>query len=114
MSCPRDTVGGSVDHPTPTTAAITETGMILDGRPVSNAGTINMASGGYMYMQNNAVLTNSGTIDFESGGSLDHNGTAGTTLLINRGTIKKSVGTSGSNFTVPLTMQSGSQIQVLA
>src|SRR5205085_8032638 len=64
-----------------------------------------------------AVLTNSGTIDLQGDSSSVYmNGTVGTTAVINTGTgvIKKSAGTTstGSSFTVPLTMQSGSQFLI--
>src|SRR5438067_8427636 len=65
-----------------------------------------------MYMRTNGVLIFPYTTLLRSDGSVYLNGTAGSTLIINSGTIKKSAGVSGSNFTVPLTMQSGSQFQV--
>src|SRR6185369_94167 len=75
--------------------------------------TINLTTGNYAYLENNAVLTNSGLIDFQNDGNLYLNGAAGSTAVVNSGTIRKSAGTS-SYFTVPLTMQSGGQFNVLA
>src|SRR5437763_3888287 len=71
----------------------------------------------FLYMQNNAVLTNSGTIDLQGDSSSVYlNSVAGTTAVVNTstGVIKKSAGTTntGSSFTVPLTMQSGSQFLI--
>src|ERR1044071_1718059 len=66
------------------------------------------------YMQNNAVLNNSGIIDVQGDGNLYQLGTIGTTAITNSGTIKKSGGTSGSSFSVPITLQSGGQLLVQA
>src|SRR5205823_1970812 len=111
MSWTGGTIGGSGQLTIPNIATITDSGIVIDARPVSNAGTINITSGGTTYLQNNAVLTNSGTIDLQSDGSVVLNGGA-STAIVNGGTIKKSAGASGSSFNVPLTLQSGSQLLV--
>ncbi|HKS22368.1 MAG TPA: LamG-like jellyroll fold domain-containing protein [Thermoanaerobaculia bacterium] len=106
-------VGGSgaLNIPNGTTVTVTG-GPYIDARPVANAGTINLTGSSYIYMQNNAVVTNSGTLDMLGDGSIYLNGTAGTTTVINSGTIRKSGGTNYSYFTVPLSAQSGSQFNV--
>src|SRR5207249_734667 len=106
-------IGGSGALTIPSGTVITIAGYPqLDTRPVSNAGTINLTSTYYLYLQNNAVLTNSGTFDIQGDGQVYLNSTAGTTAIINSATIKKSGGTGASYFTVPLTAQSGSQFLV--
>jgi uncharacterized repeat protein (TIGR01451 family) len=108
-------VGGSGTLAIPSGTTLTINGYpYLDGRPVTNAGTINVTSSYYIYMQNNAVLTNNGTVDLQGDGAVYLNGAAGTTAVVNNGTIKKSAGTNYSYFTVPLTAHSGSQFNVLA
>jgi hypothetical protein len=114
MSWTGGTIGGSGQLTIPNGTTITDTGITLDTRPISNAGTINISSSGTIYMQNNAVLTNSGTITFLADGSIYLNGAAGTTALVSSGTIQKTGGTSGSSLTVPLTLQSGAQLLVAA
>jgi hypothetical protein len=104
------TIGGTGTLSIPATTTITIGGVVyFDTRPISNSGTINIASSNYFYMQNNAALTNSGTIDFQGDGATYMNGTVGTTNITNNGTIKKSAGTGSSTFNVPLIAQSGSQ-----
>jgi fibronectin-binding autotransporter adhesin len=104
------TIGGSGSLTIPNTTTITVTSVIIDGRPVSNAGTMNFTASGTAYLQNNAVLTNSGTIDIQSDGNIYLNGGA-STAIVSSGTIKKSGGASGSSLNVPLTLQSGAQLQ---
>jgi uncharacterized repeat protein (TIGR01451 family) len=106
-------IGGSGMLSIPAGTTITVSGVpYFDGRPISNAGTFNISSYYYIYMQNNAVLTNSGTIDIQGDGAIYMSGTVGSTAVVNSGTIKKSGGTGGSTFSVPLTAQSGSQFLV--
>ncbi|HEX3108095.1 MAG TPA: LamG-like jellyroll fold domain-containing protein, partial [Thermoanaerobaculia bacterium] len=107
------TIGGSGQLTIPNGATITVTGITLDTRPVSNAGAINLTSNGAMYLTNNAVLTNSGTLDLQGDASV-YLSTGASTAVVNSGTIKKSAGTTGSSFSVPLTLQSGSQLLVQA
>jgi uncharacterized repeat protein (TIGR01451 family) len=114
MTWSSGTIGGSGALTIPVGTVITNSAIVIDARPVSNAGTLNFGASGYMYLQNNAVLTNSGTIDFQGDSNLYLNGAAGTTAVVNSGTIKKSAGTNGSSLTVPLTAQSGSQLLVQA
>src|SRR5205085_4373141 len=64
-----------------------------------------------------SVLTNSGTIDLQGDSSSVYlNGVAGTTAVVKTrtGAIKKCAGSTstGSSFSVPLTMQSGSQFLI--
>jgi uncharacterized repeat protein (TIGR01451 family) len=113
MTWSSGTLGGSGLLSIPSTTTLTVTYIILDGRPVSNAGTIIVSGTYYFYLQNNAVLTNSGTIDFQGDGALYLNSVAGTTAVVNSGTIKKSSGTASVTFNVPLTAQSGSHLNVL-
>src|SRR5205807_3034208 len=84
----------------------------LDGRPLSLAGSLNMTSSYYFYMQNNASIANSGTIDFQSDGGIYVNGATGTIAITNNGTIKKSGGTFTSTINAPLIAQNGSQFLV--
>src|SRR5262249_36644737 len=86
----------------------------LDTRTVNSAGTINLAAGNSLYMQNNAVLNNSGIIDVQGDGALAQQGPIGTTAIVNSGTIKKSAGASGSTINIPITLQSGGQLLVQA
>jgi hypothetical protein len=113
MAWSSGTLGGSGLLSIPSTTTLTVAFIILDGRPVSNAGTIVIGGTYYFYMANNAVLTNSGTIDFQGDGGLYLNSAAGTTAVVNSGTIKKSSGTASVTFNVPLTAQSGSHLNVL-
>ena len=105
-------IGGSGTLGIPAATTITLSDVFLDTRPVTNAGKMNVVSNGYLYLQNNAVLTNSGTIDLQGDSSVYLNSVAGTTAVVNSGTIKKSAGTSVSNFNVALTAQSGAQFLV--
>src|SRR5207249_3557055 len=108
-------IGGSGTLSIPSGTTVTVSGYpYLDSLQVANAGSIKFSGNYYMYMQNNAVLTNSGTLEFFGDSSIYVSGTVGTTSVVNTGTgtIKKTSGTSYSYFTVPLTMQSGSQFQV--
>ena len=105
-------IGGSGTLSIPAGTIIANTYITLDGRPVTNAGTINLVSSGYIYLQNNAVLTNNGMMDLQGDSGVYLSGTAGTTAVVNNGTIKKSAGASGSTFNVALTAQSGSQFLV--
>src|SRR5205085_7814781 len=82
----------------------------VHGRPIRNAGVMNLVGGGTIYVGNNATITNSGTIDFQADNQIYMNGTIGTTSITNSGTIKKSAGSSGSTFNVPHIAQSGSQL----
>jgi len=106
------TISGSGTMTLPVSGTTNITFVILDGRPITNNGTIALVSNGTLYLENNAVLTNAGTIDFQSDGNLYLNSVAGTTAVVNNGTIQKSVGTSNSTFNVPLTANSGSQFLV--
>jgi large repetitive protein len=109
------TLGGSGTLSIPNGTTINITGYpTIDTRPITNAGTINLTTTNYVYLQNNAVLTNNGTIDFQSDGSMYLNGAAGSTAVVNNGTIKKSGGTNTTTFTVPLTANSGSQWNILS
>ena len=107
------TISGSGLMTIPAGKTVNVASVVLDGRPLTNAGTINLTSS-YMYVGNNAVITNSGAINMTSDGSLYMNGTVGTTALVNSGTITKSAGTSGSTLNVPLTMQNGSSLDTQA
>jgi uncharacterized repeat protein (TIGR01451 family) len=113
MTWTSGTVGGSGALSIPVGTTLTISGVIFDGKTVTNGGTMNVPSTGYFYLQNNAVLTNNGTIDLLSDGNIYLNGTAGTTAVVNNGTLKKSGGTNGSTINVALTANSGSQLQVL-
>src|ERR1051326_6105805 len=104
-------IGGSGALSIPSGTTVTSNGVFIDARPVSNAGTIVLTTG-YIYLQNNAVLTNNGTIDYQGDGNIYVNGTVGTTSIVNNGTIQKTSGTNGSNLDVPLVAQSGSQLTV--
>src|ERR1051326_8432522 len=104
-------IGGSGALSIPSGTTVTSHRVFIDARPVSNAGTIVLTTG-YIYLQNNAVLTNNGTIDYQGDGNIYVNGTVGTTSIVNNGTIQKTSGTNGSNLDVPLVAQSGSQLTV--
>lgn len=107
---------------------------IIDGRTLSNAGTIRFvnppsicpygkafASGtlciwfltyvppGNLSLQNGAVLTNSGVIDFRNDGSLLLGG--GTASLIDSGAIVKTSG-NRSLLAVPLTIENGGRVDI--
>ena len=103
---------GTLTIPSGTTISIAGVPFI-DGRPITNGGTIQVTSSYYFYLENNAVLTNNGTIDFLGDGNAYLNGAAGTTAVVNNGTIRKSAGTA-SSFTAPLTANAGSQFLVQA
>ena len=105
------TGGGATTLPASAVTNVTGYGY-LDGRPMSNAGTLNVTSSYYFQMMSNAVLTNSGTIDFQGDGGIYMNGAVGTTSVVSSGTIKKSGGTGSTSLTVPLTAQSSSQFLV--
>jgi large repetitive protein len=114
MTWSSGTLGGSGLLSIPSTTTVTISYIVIDGRPVSSAGTIVVSGSYYFYMQNNAVLTNSGTIDFQGDGGIYLNSVAGTTAVVNSGTIKKSSGTGSVTINVPLTAQSGSHLNVLS
>src|SRR5207244_11998259 len=106
-------IGGSGALAIPSGTVITIAGYPqLDTRPVSNAGTINLTSSYYLYLQNNATLANSGTIDLQGDGHIYLNSVVGSPAVTNTSLIKKSGGTGTSTFSVPLIAQSGSQLQV--
>jgi fibronectin-binding autotransporter adhesin len=105
-------VGGTGTLSIPNASVVTVSGVVyLDNRTLTNAGTITFTGGNYLYLQNNAVLNNSGTIDFPGDSAIYLSGAAGTTMVNDSGTIKKSAGTT-SYFTAPLTLQSGGQFLV--
>src|ERR1041385_3309731 len=95
----------------PAVCTLTVNGVFLDGRAFTNNGTITLTTG-YMYLQNNAVLTNNNVISYQGDANIYVNGTVGSTSIVNNGTIEKVGGTVGSNLDVPLVAQSGSQLNV--
>src|SRR5437588_720360 len=64
----------------------------------------------YSYVYNGATLTNGGTIDFQGDGGFYPS--TGSGSVTNNGTIKKSAGTGQGGIQIPLTADSGSQVQV--
>src|SRR5205807_6285983 len=105
------TIAGTGLLTIPNTTIVTFNGYVsFDSRSISNAGTMNYTSNYYSYVYNGATLTNGGTIDFQGdGGFYPSTGSGG---VSNNGTIKKSAGTGQGSIQIPLTANSGSQVQV--
>ena len=101
---------GTTTIPGASTMTLGSAGMVLDGRSLSIAGTLNVNGSNYFYMQNNASLTNTGLIDFLGDGGIYQNGALGTMSITSSGTIRKSGGTGASNLAMPLIATSGAQI----
>jgi fibronectin-binding autotransporter adhesin len=84
-------------------------------RPLTNHGTITIASGGCagLYVGNNATLTNAsdGVIDLQGGTSNIGNWDATTPAISNAGIIKKSTGAGYSGITIPVTSTSTNGLQ---
>src|SRR5205807_1078143 len=74
MSWTGGTISGSGLMTIPAATTVNVTGAYLDGRALTNSGTMAFGAG-YLYMQNNATLANGGTIDFTGDGGLAMNGT---------------------------------------
>jgi hypothetical protein len=110
--------GGTIGGNSGTTLTIPATTITVSGYPtidaraITSAATINLTSTYYFYMVNSASLLNNGTIDFQGDGAIYVSGAGGTITNSSTGIIKKSAGSTGAYIQVPLTMQSGSQLNI--
>jgi fibronectin-binding autotransporter adhesin len=104
------TISGGGTLTLPATTNIT--GFItLDGRPVTNSGTINLTStSSWLRGAGGTVITNSGTIDLAADTNSDVC-CSGTATINNSGTIRKSAGAGTSNLAWTLSNQTGGQVQ---
>src|ERR1041385_8217612 len=106
------TLGGSGALSIPNGTTVTASGSVfLDTKTMTNGGILQITSGTF-YLQNNAVLTNNGTIDFAGDTNILLNSAAGSIVINNNGTIKKSAGTTGSALQVAVAAASCSQLLV--
>src|ERR1043165_3058864 len=79
---------------------LTGTSMTWSGGTIAGTGTFTIPAvctltltTGYMYLQNNAVLTNNNVISYQGDANIYVNGTVGSTSIVNNGTIEKVGGT---------------------
>jgi uncharacterized repeat protein (TIGR01451 family) len=98
------TLTGSGAFTIPATVTVNHNGpsyLIFDGRPVTNAGTLNIVSFAPMRLQSGASITNSGMLDLQGDGSVLDVGAGGGNIF-NSGTVRKGGGVATSSITATL------------
>ncbi|MFA7060368.1 MAG: hypothetical protein WC156_06070, partial [Pedobacter sp.] len=81
----------------------------LDGRTITNNGTINMPPSARIREQNSGLIVNNGTIDLQGDGQNVYHVTGTVGTLTNNGLLKKSSGTGAS--TISLTLNNNGAVQ---